>query len=355
MSDGSIRIGTVRGIELRVHLTFALLFLLLALSSGLSGAMGLAAIFTCVVLHELSHSIVAQSLGVPVRDITLWPFGGIASLAYMPEEPHRELLIAVAGPPVNFAIALLLSLTLPGRGSVLLVTPRTSFLVQLIQANLLIGFLNLVPAFPLDGGRILRSTASFFIGRRRATRLATQVGRVLAVLFIAVGVVLLFAGAGIGLGLAVIGGFILLAGGREEQAVRLRAALEGRLVRDALAPGFTWFGVDEPVGRALSAATAVPQEDFPVLSGGRLAGVTSRRALSRAAAEMGPYARVGDSVEPETVVVAADDPLTDAYDKLVASGGRCAVVTDSGVVVGILGAGEIAAAASGARPRAGAY
>lgn len=350
MSEGSIRLGSFRGIELRVHLTFALLLLFLALSSGIAGALSLAAIFACVALHELAHSVVAQSLGIPVRDITLWPFGGIASLAYMPEEPHKELLIAVAGPPVNFAIAFLIAVVLPEpRGRLYVLTPGTLFLLRLLQANLVIGLLNLVPAFPLDGGRILRSVASFFLGRARATRLATRVGRVFAVVFIAVGAAFLLAGQTGGFGLAIIGGFILLAGGREEEAMRLRASLVGLRVRDALAPGFTWFGVEEPVGRALAAAMAVGQEEFPVLSGGTLAGTVSRRALARAQAELGPYARVGEVADRDVLVVSADAPLADVYDRLVAEGRRCAVAVDGGVVVGVVDGEAITAAALAAR------
>src|SRR5262245_46235891 len=192
----SLRLGKFFGIDLYVHGTFWLLPLLVLFSGVMGGdplsAIGgeiafIFAIFGCVVLHEVGHALAAKAYGIGTRDITLYPVGGVASLEHMPEKPGREIAIALAGPAVNFVIAgalflglfagTILSPALPTASSISAVD---AFAVRLFEANLFLGLFNLVPAFPMDGGRVLRAVLATGMSRVRATEVAVTVGSLVA-------------------------------------------------------------------------------------------------------------------------------------------------------------------------------
>ena len=182
----SWKIGRVAGIDLFLHPTFLLLLAWSLATSGANFALMIAAVFGCVMLHEFGHALMARALGIPTRSITLYFFGGIARLERMPRAPGAELLITLAGPLVNVAIALSLGLALwvegallPGTGA----TPLTVFASDLMIVNFLLALFNMVPAFPMDGGRILRALLTLGIGRARATEVAATVGRLIAIGF----------------------------------------------------------------------------------------------------------------------------------------------------------------------------
>jgi Zn-dependent protease len=193
---GSLKLGKLFGIDLYIHRTFWLLPLFVFFSGVLSndpfGAMfdvvALFGIFACIALHEAGHALAARGYGIGTRDITLYPMGGIASLERMPERPGREIAIALAGPAVNFAIvlgiigaALLGDYALPAAWSTGDANLAEVFLGRLLWANLVLGAFNLIPAFPMDGGRVLRALLSFGLPRVDATRVAVAVGSILAV------------------------------------------------------------------------------------------------------------------------------------------------------------------------------
>jgi Zn-dependent protease len=185
----SWHLATVSGIKLRVHWTFLILpvyIYLTSVSAGLGAVAALQsvlllfAIFGCVVLHELGHALAARQFGISTRDITLLPIGGVAALERMPSNPWQELWIAVAGPLVNVVIAsfLLLGMLIAGQlGSLF----SFGFIAQLTLANIALVVFNMIPAFPMDGGRVLRSIAALFTDRITATRIAVAVGRVAAI------------------------------------------------------------------------------------------------------------------------------------------------------------------------------
>jgi len=178
----SWRIGRIAGIDLFLHPTF-LLILLPGVSGGLS-PLFLVELFGCVVLHELGHALMARRFGIETLDITLYPIGGVARLQRMPRAPGAELLIALAGPAVNFAIvAGLLGLELLGIGGMESDSSLGVFLASLMVVNLILGVFNLIPAFPMDGGRVLRALLSGWLGRVRATTIAATIGRALALAF----------------------------------------------------------------------------------------------------------------------------------------------------------------------------
>ncbi len=227
--DWAIDIGRVFGIRIRLHYVFLLLLAFVffsgvrsvGLAGGLTSLLFVCAVFAIVAVHELGHSLVAMHHGVRVADITLLPIGGVARLTELPEDPFTEFKIAIAGPMVNFAIALvtLPVLALMTAGAMLFAAPRTplEFAVQLYAVNLIMGLFNLIPAFPLDGGRILRA----LLARRRdylaATETAARIGRRIA---LAMGVVGLIWNPW----LIVLAIFIWTAGAQEARMVRMRRA-----------------------------------------------------------------------------------------------------------------------------------
>jgi Zn-dependent protease len=180
----SWKIGRFAGIDVFVHATFLIVCLLFrdVFEGGLQSVLNVGlilAVFGCVILHEFGHALMARRFGIRTRDITLYPIGGVARLERMPRAPGAELLIALAGPAVNFAIAAALSPLVFLGGPELGVL--TDILAQLLLVNLILGLFNLIPAFPMDGGRVLRALLSGWLGRARATIIAARVGRVLAV------------------------------------------------------------------------------------------------------------------------------------------------------------------------------
>jgi len=229
---GSFTIGRLFGIQVRIHWLFFLLPAIVAvppilaghLDAALASLLGVLLLFGFVLLHEFGHSLAAKRLGIPVLDITLWPLGGLARLGRMPERPSAELFVAVAGPFVNLLLAgifawpaILGGADLWREATRLAPTTLSSFCVI---ANLYMAVFNFIPAFPMDGGRVLRALLGYRMGFVRATRTAVRVGRLFAYLFIGFG---LLEGHWM---LAMIGFFVLVIGSQEERNVRWRAVLE---------------------------------------------------------------------------------------------------------------------------------
>jgi Zn-dependent protease len=192
----SITIARVAGTEVRIHMTFLILLAWIGIVNyvALGGAGALAAVvfiiavFACVVLHELGHAVAANFYGIKTTDITLLPIGGLARLARMPDRPGEEIVIAIAGPLVNVVIALVLILGLglaldPDGMAAALTEPGAGFFARLAAINIFLVLFNLIPAFPMDGGRVLRALLSIWLGRRRATDIAARVGQALAFVF----------------------------------------------------------------------------------------------------------------------------------------------------------------------------
>jgi Zn-dependent protease len=186
--------GQVAGIDLYIHATFLLVFLFVpnVIAAGVPAvaAVGsICAVFGCVLLHELGHALMARRFGIETVDITLYPIGGVARLRRLPRAPGAELLIALAGPAVNFAIAAILSLIVPVAGATIgLTAAEDSVAWALVKINLGLALFNLIPAFPMDGGRVLRALLSTALGRAHATRIASTIGQILAVVFALVAV-----------------------------------------------------------------------------------------------------------------------------------------------------------------------
>lgn len=290
----SLRIARISDIDIKVHFSFLLILALGAFQWGvpygttgaLFGVALMIALFTCVTLHELGHSIVAQRYGVPVREIVLLPLGGMAVLGKMPKKPIHELLIAAAGPLVNVAIAVVLiaisGLTI-GVGSI---DPRalflggqpsaTTMLSWLILANVNLVLFNLIPAFPLDGGRILRSLLEMGLGARRATSIASGLGQSIAV---GLGIWSIYSG---NLILVLIAMFIFFGAGQENSSGQTTAVLESWRVGDAYNRQAQTLTPGDRVSNVVDLLLMSYQNDFAVLFGTSLVGVIRRADILKA-------------------------------------------------------------------------
>jgi Zn-dependent protease len=208
----SWKLGRVAGIDVFLHPTFLLLLAYVwAMEGGIGSVVLVSAVFACVLLHELGHALTARRFGIGTADITLYPIGGVARLRRMPRAPGAELLIALAGPAVNLLIVMALETTrwLGLLGSPWSYNSTSMFVDALIWINMSLALFNLIPAFPMDGGRVLRALLSGWLGRGRATMIAAGIGRGLALMF---GVYSLFFGSLIQVFLAM---FIYFAAGQE--------------------------------------------------------------------------------------------------------------------------------------------
>ncbi len=224
--NGSWKLGRVAGIDLRIHWTFLLLPLYVYFSTVQQGASSLLAVyyvlfvlavFACVVLHELGHALAARSYGIGTRDITLLPIGGVAALERMPRAPFQELVIAVAGPLVNVVIAVVIYYLMPVLAGVDVMTKSFlgKFLMNLATVNVALFLFNLVPAFPMDGGRVLRALLAFGLPYRSATNAAVFVGQFVALGLGVIGIV------NLNWMLVFIAGFVFLAGSSERKMVEM--------------------------------------------------------------------------------------------------------------------------------------
>ncbi|MCA9706754.1 MAG: site-2 protease family protein, partial [Myxococcales bacterium] len=302
-------IGRVRGIDLRVHATFLLLLAWLGVLSWqehgqwLMVALEVAftvALFGCVVLHELGHALVARRYGIATRDITLLPIGGVARLERMPTDGWQELWIALAGPAVNVALVVVLL------GLMAVVGP-VSVLERLALANVALAVFNLLPAFPMDGGRVLRAALAVRQGRLEATRKAVAIGRGFAVVFGLLGLWLNPV-------LLLIAVFVWFAASGELMDVELHAAAEHRLVADAMVVRFRSLSARESLARALEELLAGTQEDFPVVDGGRVRGMLYKADLMQALAERGEGAPIAAVMRDDLPVLEAREPLDGALE-----------------------------------------
>lgn len=294
----STTLFSVRGIDVKVHATFAVIIAIGAMQwgahHGLNGALfGVGftlALFACVLLHELGHSFVAQRFGFKVKEVVLLPVGGIASLENRPQSPKQEIAIAIAGPLVNLALAAVLgagvwfsgaashlSLAAPGK----LAPSWQTFIVLLTASNLSLAVFNLLPFFPLDGGRVLRALLSLRLGERSATRWASGVGQAAGVGMVA------FALVSGQLILGLIGLLIFTAASRERVAATLQPSLQTLSAAALAEVPAVELQANVRVGEAIAQLLRSRQDAFPVVADGRLLGVVLREELLLAANQPG--------------------------------------------------------------------
>lgn len=344
----SWQVARVAGIPVRVHATFAL-FIVWIFVASLTGGQDLAraaqgagtilAIFGCVVLHEFGHALTARRYGVKTRDITLLPIGGVARLERIPEKPSQEIAIALAGPAVNVVIALaLLPIVLP-MFSLAQAAGATAellnwFPARLFFVNVMLVVFNLIPAFPMDGGRVLRAALASRLDYVRATRIAAGVGQ---------GIALLFGFAGLRFGepmLLFIALFVFIGATQESAAVQMRSGFTGVPVSRAMIRDFRTLRPEDPLSRAVDLLLEGHQQDFPVLGqspGDPPLGILTRSDLLTALAEGRTDRPVGDVTRRNCGTAHPRDLLEDVARGMEENACPAVpVVDDGGAVVGMV-------------------
>ncbi len=308
---GSIKLFEIFGISINIHITFLLLPLLFLVMGGFKSMILVLIVFVCVTLHELAHSLVAKKFGIGVRDITLLPIGGVASMNKMPENSKQEFLISVAGPLFNIFLAAFLFFVLyysAWMPNVILGNPTLAdswlHVIALIPwINITLAIFNLLPAFPMDGGRVLRSILATRMDYRKATKIAVNIGHVFAMIFGYIGLV---HGRFMLLLIAI---FIYMAASAEESHVNLKESLKGFKVKDVLSSQFMTLEQDTLVSKVLELIFRTRQEDFPVMNGDRMAGFITRGDVIRAMHEVGPAKRISEIMRTNVPAVNPEDKL----------------------------------------------
>jgi Zn-dependent protease len=338
----SWKLGEIAGIGVYVHATFLMLIGWVALShfvvehsaaAAAAGVLFILALFGCVVLHELGHALTARRYGVRTRDITLYPIGGVARLERIPEQPRQELLVALAGPAVNLAIATALWLLLASVGGFVpfaeLDVAKGPFLERLLLVNLFLAGFNLVPAFPMDGGRVLRALLATRLSYVRATEVAASVGQVMAFLF---GFVGLFTNPF----LVFIALFVWLGASGEAAMAQMRSAFSGLPVSRAMLTEFAALAPGDPLSRAVELTLAGSQSEFPVVEDGRPVGVLRQGDLLAGLSKRGPEAPVAEFMRRGVEVVDPHEMLDDVFARFQGQETRTLPVVRAGRVVGLL-------------------
>jgi Zn-dependent protease/CBS domain-containing protein len=341
MQSWSWKLGRIAGIPIYIHWTFLILLgwiLFAGLSAGKTVNAALVevgfvlSIFGCVVLHELGHALMARRFGVQTSDITLLPIGGVARLQRIPEKPSEELLVAIAGPLVNVVIVAILYLA--GVRLAIVVTDEHillegGFLGRLMLVNAFLVAFNLLPAFPMDGGRMLRAVLAMFLNYGRATRIAAGIGQLMALVFVFLGLM------GNPL-LILIALFVWIGAGAEADQVQERLELQGIPVREAMLTDFHVLAPADTLAHAAELLLAGTQHDFPVMDGEQVVGVLTRESLMRGLAQGGRDAPVAEYAAADVGEVEVDSMLVPAVALLREAGIPCLQVVDDGRTVGLL-------------------
>jgi Zn-dependent protease/predicted transcriptional regulator len=340
----SYSIGRIAGTDVKVHLTFVLFIAWIAAleyqRAGPAAAIGatlfLLALFLCIVLHEFGHILMARRFGVRTPDVILLPIGGVARLERIPDEPKQELLIAVAGPAVTLAIAALLYLMIIFLGDQpTLRDPTTgdvSFFVRLMGVNVWLLLFNLIPAFPMDGGRVLRALLASRLGLVRGTRIAATLGQTLAVVGGLYGI------TGRAPFLILIAFFVFLGANAEAAAVETRVAGEGLQVSQMMVTDFRTVPIHAALGQAVELLLSGEQREFPVVDNtARTVGILTRDNLIRGLSQRGPSSPVSEAMTPDVPTVSPTLGFQEALERLRSSRLPALPVVDgNGSLVGLL-------------------
>lgn len=342
------KIGTFAGIDVYIHATFLLLIGWVGLSHWfqnqswlevLSGVGFILTLFLCVILHEYGHALTARKYGIKTRDITIYPIGGVARLERMPEKPIEELWVALMGPAVNVVIAAGLFALLFLTGSLVPLTElgvaSGSFLERVMVVNISLVLFNLIPAFPMDGGRVLRALLAMHMDYVRATQIAANIGQGMAFLF---GFIGLFTNPF----LLFIAFFVYIGASQEASAVQMKNVIGGIPVGRAMLTDYKSLSPRDPLSRMAQLILAGTQHDFPVVDDSeRVVGVVTRDDFLAALTQHGQNIAV-------STVMRSSPPEIDSYDmvemalmRIQESGFPALPVTHGGQLVGIITAENI--------------
>ena len=342
------KVGTFAGIDVFVHATFLILIGWMGYSYWLQygtiakvaeGILFILALFLCVVLHEYGHALTARKYGIKTRDITLYPIGGVARLERMPDKPIEELWVALMGPAVNVVIAAVLFAYLFLTNSLVPVNELTvasgSFLVRLMAVNISLVLFNLIPAFPMDGGRVLRALLAMRMEYVRATQVAANIGQGMAFLF---GFIGLFSNPF----LLFIAFFVWIGASQEASMVQMKNSISGIPVTRAMLTDFKTLSPRDTLAQVVGLLLAGSQHDFPVVdANGNVVGILERDTFINALSQRGQSVPVVDVMRRNVPSVDSHEMVETAVRRLQESGARTLPVTHNGQFVGLVNSENI--------------
>ncbi len=337
----SWKLARVAGIDVYVHATFVILIVWLGLSywatAGLpaviSGVGFILLLFGCVVLHEFGHALTARRYGIRTRHITLLPIGGVADLEKMPDDPRQEILVALAGPAVNLVIAAVLWAWLAMTGALIpgetLSVTSGPLVQQLVVLNIILAVFNLLPAFPMDGGRVLRAALAMRMGRVQATQTAAKIGQGLALWLGLIGLLynpfLIF-----------IALFVWIGAAAEAEMETVRSSLAHVTTGEAMLTEFHRLSPQDSLARVIELTLEGSQKDFPVMVDGNMVGVLTQDDLLRGLQADGEHGRVADWMQRDVHTADIHEPLNGVLERLRESRSPLLAVMQNGRVAGVI-------------------
>jgi Zn-dependent protease len=358
---GAIQIIKAFGIPVKIHWSFGLILLWIAYlvqANGFSWAalawwtLGLVTLFTCVVLHEFGHALTARHFGIATRDIVLLPIGGLAMLTKLPEKPIQEFLVAIAGPMVNVAIAVLCtpyffivsaekrqelynffwSLLNP-KGNIFAqnLTELDLFMVGLLVLNLMVAAFNLLPAFPMDGGRIFRALLSMRMSRVKATRIATYVGQFFAVLLLAYSLYQM------NLLASLVAIFVFVTASNEYRAIKQDELMRSYTIGSLMRQQFTRLYLTDTLGETIQRCSTGNERHYLVFDEWHtLRGTLSENRLIEASKKMPPDTPLSQILRPRYMPLLSSEPLKTAFMKMQANGQHIFPIFEKQSLVGVV-------------------
>jgi Zn-dependent protease/CBS domain-containing protein len=337
----SVNIGKILGINFRIHITFFLLLFFIFISvfnqrglhSAVLATLFICAIFVCVLIHEIGHSLIARLFGKEAKSITLLPIGGVATMEEMPEKPAQEIAMSIVGPLINMAIAAVLFLLVGRWAGVgapnMYPDSARAFFAELIGVNIMLAIFNLIPAFPMDGGRVLRGILATRMDYVRATSAAVAVGQGLAMLFILFGIFFNW-------WLALIGLFLYIGAGSEKRQVILKSLLHEVPSSEVMVREFRALRPDQLLSEALEQFYHGCQEDFPIIGEQGLEGILTRDRILSSIHEKGLDVLVSEVMDTSFTSVSPQTSLEDVYRALLSKQKTAVAVVDKGNFEGIV-------------------
>jgi Zn-dependent protease/CBS domain-containing protein len=341
------KLGRFAGIDVYVHATFLLLIGWVGYNYWREyqdwnrvfiGILFILALFVCVVLHEYGHALTARKYGIKTRDITLYPIGGVARLERLPDRPIEELWVALAGPAVNVVIAALLIAYLALTNGLTSITAislaQGSFFERLMAVNIYLVLFNLIPAFPMDGGRVLRALLALKLDYVQATQIAATIGQGIALLF---GFIGLFTNSF----LLFIALFVWIGAAQEASMVQVRHSLGGIPITRAMQTDFQVLSPSDTLARVVELILAGSQQDFPVVENGRVVGILDRDTFISALSKNAQNTSVAEVIHRNVPEIDSHDMVEKALMRLQESGSKTLPVTHGGRLVGLITAENI--------------
>jgi Zn-dependent protease/CBS domain-containing protein len=342
----ALSLGKIAGIKVFVHWTFLLLIgwsvyndvlAGLSLVEMIESILFILAIFACVTLHELGHALAARRYHIQTRDITLLPIGGVAKLESIPEKPKEELVVAIAGPAVNVVIILVLIpvIALSSGTEAFFSFSDMGFLSKLAWVNFSLAVFNLIPAFPMDGGRIFRALLAFKFEWAKATRIAATVGQIIAVGFVVWG----FYGNPF---MIFIGLFIFFGAQSESRYARTQSILKGSTLRKVLIKQVPLMPGGITVREAAQQLLSSQNKDFLIIDNGKPVGTIGREQIIKAIAEAGENGSVNDAMDKDLLLLDINLSIEEGWREFQLRGKRLALVTENGQLAGVVDTDNIA-------------